>query len=173
MTGLYRYTKARGLSLYYGLIYLSTLAINRVEAFRYALKGGSIILLDERVTSFTDLKKGSDLFHIVTMPSGESLDEFCISAKANSAAQAEFLCMETQGNHLIYFSSLPWVELTSLTNERNFDPDDAVPRLAWGKYRDENGRKLLGYSMEVNHRFVDGIHIGAFVTELEKLISEL
>ena len=49
-----------------------------------------------------------------------------------------------------------------------------TPSPAWrGKYRDENGRKLLGYSMEVNHRFIDGIHIEAFVTELEKLISEL
>ena len=31
----------------------------------------------------------------------------------------------------------------------------------------------LGLSVEVNHRFIDGVHIGRFAQELEKLIAEL
>ena len=63
--------------------------------------------------------------------------------------------------------------MTGLTNERNQDADDAVPRIAWGKYVEENGRWTLGMSLEVNHRFIDGLHIGQFVKELEKNMEEL
>ena len=74
---------------------------------------------------------------------------------------------------MIFFSCLPWLDLTALTNERDLDPDDAVPRIAWGKYVEENGRLMLGLSIEVNHRFIDGLHIGQFARELEKSIAEL
>ena len=74
---------------------------------------------------------------------------------------------------MIFFSCLPWLDVTSLTNERNLDPDDAVPRIAWGKFVQENGRWMLGMSLEVNHRFIDGVHIGQFAKELEKLMEAL
>ena len=55
--------------------------------------------------------------------------------------------------------------MTCLTNERDIRPgyaDSSIPQIAWGKYRDEDGRKTLNISMEVNHRFVDGLNIGRF-----------
>ena len=64
------------------------------------------------------------------------------------------------------------MELTALTNERNFDPDDTVPRIAWGKYRDEDGVKRLQMSLELNHRFMDGIHIGKLYETLCRKISQ-
>lgn len=65
------------------------------------------------------------------------------------------------------------MELTGLTNERDMDRDDAIPRLAWGRYREENGRKRLGMAIELNHRFADGVHIGMFVSALEGLMEGL
>lgn len=174
VTKLYNYTHARGLSFYYALSYLVTKAVNSVENFRYAVEDGEIVLFDELLCSFTDMRKGSDSFYIVTMPpfSG-SLDDFCAAAKKKAESQKEFINMDSEGKNLIFISCLPWVELTGLTNERNFDRDDNVPRIAWGKYRDDNGRKTLGMSVELNHRFCDGVHIGKFAAELERLISEL
>lgn len=35
--------------------------------------------------------------------------------------------------------------------------------MAWGKFVDDgSGRKVLGMSLEVNHRFIDGYHISQF-----------
>ena len=65
------------------------------------------------------------------------------------------------------------MEVTGLTNDRDFDPDDAIPRVAWGKYTEENGRKKLHISLELNHRFTDGLHIGRFYEELCRLMAEL
>ena len=173
VTNAYSFAKKNGVSFYMVLTYLVTKAINSVEAFRYAKLDGQIVLFDELMPSFTDLKPGSDSFHIVTMPAGDDIKRFCLDAKRRSETQKEFVVMSDEGPNLIYISCLPWVELTALTNERDFDPDDAIPRIAWGKYRDENGRKILGLSMELNHRFADGYHIGKFNEKLCELIQRL
>lgn len=173
VTKLYNYTHSRGLSFYYALTYLVTKAVNSVDNFLYAIEDGEIVKHDELLCSFTDLKKDSDNFHIVTMPCEGTLDEFCAAAEKKSAAQKEFINMEEEGKNLIFISCLPWIELTGLTNERNFDRDDNIPRIAWGKYHEDNGRKVLGMSLELNHRFCDGVHIGKFAKVLERLIAEL
>lgn len=173
VTEVYAYAKRSGLSFYYALVYLVTKAVNSVEAFQYGIVDGELVLFDERSPSFTDLKKGSESFHIVTMPCEGNIAEFCQDAKRRSAEQTTFLSTDKESADLIYFSCLPWVELTALTNERDFDPDDAIPRISWGKFHERDGRKILGMSLELNHRFTDGVHIGKFADALQKLISEL
>lgn len=173
VTGLYRYVKSHGLSFYYALVYLVAKAVNEVEAFRYAIQDGRVVLLDERIPSFTDLKPGSEAFHIVTMPCRGTLEEFCTEARRKSLEQTVFLDQKSEGTSLLYLSCLPWVELTALTNEGVTDPDDTIPRIAWGKYRDEGGRKTLGLSLELNHRFIDGVHIGNFAAALTRMIDKL
>ena len=173
VTQLYEHCKARGLSFYYALVYLSARAINETPAFSYALRGGEIVRLAERRPSFTDLKKGAEQFHIVTMAADGTMEDFCRAAREKSAAQTAFIDMSQEGDDLIFLSCLPWLDITALTNERDFDPDDAIPRLAWGRYVLGDGRRELGYSVEVNHRFIDGLHIGLFARELERLIAEL
>ena len=173
VTGLASWARREGLSFYYALVYLCTQAVNQTEAFRYDIREGQVVLHDRREPSFTDLKPGAELFHIVTMPAGEDIRAFCREARQKSRAQEVFLDMAAEAGPLIYFSCLPWVELTALTNERDFDRDDTVPRIAWGRYVEQNGRLKLGLSLEVNHRFIDGLHIGQFVHALEGLIAAL
>lgn len=172
VTRLYQFTKENHLSFYYSLVYLCTHAINSVEAFSYAVSEGEIIRFDRRIPSFTDLHPGSEQFHIVTMPCDGALQEFCHAARKKSLAQTTILDQE-DSQDMIFFSCLPWVELTAVTNERNFDPDDAVPRIAWGKYADMDGKKTLHISMELNHRFVDGFHVGRFHEVLSSLTDAL
>ncbi len=173
VTPLAAWAKREGCSFYYALVHLCTQALNQVEAFRYDIADGQVVMLDGRDPSFTDLHKGSEQFHIVTMPRMDDLRAFCLEARKRSEAQSAFVQAEAETSSLIYFSCLPWVELTSLTNERDFDPDDAIPRIAWGRYVPRDGRLMLGMSMEVNHRFIDGLHIGRFAQALESAISKL
>ena len=71
-------------------------------------------------------------------------------------------------------SCTPWFDLTGLTNERDFDRNDNIPRIAWGKYTaDTSGRETLGMSVEVNHRFIDGYHLGQFYQKLQQSIDAL
>lgn len=173
VTALRRYTKERGLSFYHSMIWLCTRALGRVEAFSYALREGQLVRLESRRPSFTHLRPGSENFQIVTLPCEGSLEDFCAAAREKAEKQDFFIDFAGEGIDMIFLSCLPWLDLTALTNERDLDPDDAVPRIAWGKYVEENGRLMLGLSVEVNHRFIDGLHIGQFARELERMIAEL
>ena len=136
-----------------------------------------MVELEKQIPSFTDMKKGSELFHIVTMPCEGTILEFCEKARTVSAAQECFLNAEGQKDNLIYFSCLPWMEVTAVTNERDLAAanakDDAIPRICWGKYAWERDRLCLGISVEVNHRLIDGVHIGRFAEVLTRRIQEL
>ena len=173
VTRLHRYTREKGLSFYHSLIWLCTRALERVDAFSFALAEGELVRLESRRPSFTHLKPGSESFQIVTLPCEGSMEEFCAAAKKKSEEQDFFIDRAGEGIDMIFFSCVPWLDITALTNERDLDADDAVPRIAWGKYTEENGKEILGLSVEVNHRFIDGLHIGLFARELERLIGEL
>ena len=177
VTRLHEFTRANGLSFYHCMVMLCTKAINDIEAFRYAIVDGNIVLLDGRRPSFTHLDRGSELFRIITMPCRGSYFDFCREAKERIESQKAFIDPASEGPDLIYISCLPWLKMTALTNEHDCGTEavknDSVPRIAWGRISNENGREYINLSVEVNHRFIDGVHIGMLANELERLMAEL
>lgn len=179
VTELYKYVKANGLSFYYSLVYLCTEAVNMTDAFGYVIRRGEVYRIGKRKASFTDLKKGSENFHIVTMKNvGDgTLEDFVREARKKSAAQTVFIEEGEETDDLIYFSCLPWIDVTSVTNERDmsgdFPADDSIPRIAFGKYVKDGEKYTLSVSAEVNHRLIDGYHIGLLAENLKTLIEKL
>jgi chloramphenicol O-acetyltransferase type A len=173
VTRAYAFAHGRGLSFYLTMTWLVTRACHRVPALCQDIREGVLWQLDGRHPSFADLKEGAECFHIVTRPMDGDVVAFVRAAAEASAAQDCFLDMSKEGSDLLFISCMPWVRLTGLTNEREPDPDDCVPRIAWGRWEERDGRKALGLSMEVNHRTVDGVHIGQFAKALEEEIAAL
>lgn len=171
------YCKKHGLSFYLCLTWLITKAMNQIENFRYTIRDGEVWLLDGRRPSFTDLRPGEELFRIVTVDMEEDLISFCHHAKAISDSQDSFLeyCRET--DNLIHISCVPGIELLSTTNARDFsDPaakDSNVPAVSWGNYRQTDRGLELVLCMELNHRFVDGLHVARFTEALNTLMGDL
>ena len=96
-----------------------------------------------------------------------------MKAQRKSTEQTSFIDDEAETDALIYFSCTPWFDFTTLTNEHNFNKDDTIPRLAWGKYYEENERLWVHMSIEVNHRTIDGFHIGKLKDAIDREINEL
>lgn len=173
VTPLYDCCKKQGISFYYSLTYLTMKAMEPIENFHYRIRGGEVFYWEELLPSFTDMHPGSELFHIVTMPAGEDMAAFCRAAKEKSRRQTTLLEQEKESDNLVFISSLPWFDATGTMNDRNLDPDDSFPRIVWGKYTPQEGRRVLHYSIEVNHRLMDGIHVGKFYERLSALIAAL
>ena len=176
VTDLYDYTKEKGLSFYMGMIWACDEAINGIQAFRLCIKDGEIFEYERRHPSFTYLKEGREAFQIVTIKHIDDIDEFCKKALEKAEAQEGFIDLSSETDDLIYYSCLPWIDLTALTNEKDHSSslkEDSIPRIAWGRYKEENGRKVVTISMEVNHRFIDGVHIGRFAERLDAILKEL
>ncbi len=168
-----RFAKAKGLSFYYCMVWLVTEALNRVEAFRYTLSDGKVMLLPRREPSFTDMKPGAEYFHICTMDIRGGIEEFCAEAKAVSKNQNCFISYSDERPNLVYLSCLPWLDISGLTNEGELERDDCIPRISWGKFVPDGDRLMMGISVEANHRFIDGADIGKFSAELDSLMAEL
>ena len=174
VTGLRSFCRAHGLSFYPAMVFAVTKAMEQVDAFLIRERDGVIVRHDALVPSFTDLRPGSDLFYIVTLEAGEDLAEFCRRAKAQSAAQTEFLPSGPwDPEQEVYFTCLPWFPITALTNERDLDPADSIPRVSWGRWEEREGKTLLNLSLELNHRLVDGVHVGRFYEALNRFIQSL
>lgn len=176
VTAVYEYKHAHEISFYYLMVFLCTKAINSVENFRYTEKDGQIFLLDERRPSATDAC-GSGLFKMVTFPMCADPNSFCRSARRISDAQTCLLDFSTEGDDMIFFSSLPDLPTLAYTNPRNYaDPHESehnIPSVNWGRYTEDGGRKTLVMTMEVNHRFVDGRHVSLFYKRLQEEIAGL
>lgn len=175
VTPLQAWCRERGLSFYMAMVYGVTKAMERVDAFLYKDRGGQIVRVDRLVPSFTDLHPGSEQFHIVTLEAGDDLADFCRRARAKSAAQTVFISESGPWapDELVYFSCLPWFPLTAATNERDADPSDSIPRVTWGRWEERDGRTLLSLSLELNHRLLDGAHVGRFYAELNAWLQTL
>ena len=174
VTNLYRHTHESGLSFYYSLCWLITRAMEQVEAFRMRIRGEEIVVVDELVPSCTDLMPGSDTFVIVTLPHGGDMADFCRQAREKAAGQMYLFDREMEKlDTLVYFSCLPWFPVTGFVTERNLEIDDSIPRVTWGKYRKEGETVTLNITLDLNHRLIDGVHIGKLYQMLQKMIELL
>lgn len=174
VTALRRYVKENGLPFYAAMVFLVTKAMEDVEEFRLRDREGVIVRHEQLLPSFTALKPGSQLFQIITLETGDDLVDFCARAKARVTAQQEFITAgEWDTDQLVYFSCLPWFPLYSVTNERDIDPSDTIPRVTWGKWEEKAGSIMLNLSLELNHRLLDGYHVGQFYAALNARLEYL
>lgn len=174
VTALRAWCRASRQPFYPAMVYAVTKAMEEVDAFHYKDRDGVIVRHDTLVPSFTDLKPGSELFHIVTLEAGEDPADFCRQAKEQSAEQTAFI---TDGpwdaDQLVYFTCLPWFPVTALKNEKDLNPSDSVPRAAWGRWEEQGDRTSLLVSLELNHRLLDGVHVGKFFDALNEWMKQL
>ncbi|MGE5389620.1 MAG: CatA-like O-acetyltransferase [Deltaproteobacteria bacterium] len=165
--------KDKDISFYYAMIFAVTHAINGVEEFRYRIRGEQVVLHDIVHPSFTDMSEGSDLFKMVTVDMQPSIETFAAVAEAKSNEQKDyFVARDVEGrDDLIYITGIPWVSFTSLSHTISFNRDDSVPRIAWGRYYNDGGKMLLPFSVQAHHSFVDGIHVGRYIDDLQEYLE--
>lgn len=174
VTRLKAYTLKRGLSFYYSMIWLATKAADSILNFRLRIENGKLYDIESSVPGLTFLKSDHEDFQIVVCSLTDSLDDYTGKVRNLTENQSSFKGGENVPEwEQIYFSCLPWMEISSLSSERVIDADDAVPRIAWGRYVERDGRLQLCVSVDVNHRFIDGYYIGRFYQELQKSIDGL
>jgi chloramphenicol O-acetyltransferase type A len=166
-------SKKRDISFYYGMIYAATHVLNQIKAFKYRIQGDNVVLHHLIHPSFTDMTMGSELFKMVTVDMEDNICDFVAKAKEKADSQNDyFVVKDVEGrDDLIYITCIPWVSFTNLSHTISFNKDDSVPRLAWGKYFEENGRVVMPFSVQAHHSFVDGIHMGQYFDTLQKYLD--
>jgi chloramphenicol O-acetyltransferase type A len=157
------------------MVHLSTASFNDVENFRYRIREEKVVLHDSLTPSYADAVKNSDLFRMITVPFDMDLKNFVTKAKLKSQSQTQYFVVEDFSNNdnFVFYSAIPWISFTSVDHTRNHNRDDAMPRVSWGKYHWQENKLFLPYNIQVNHMFVDGIHLGMFKENIENRINAL
>ena len=69
---------------------------------------------------------------------------------------------------LLFMTGLPWVSFTSMLHPIHMHPADSVPRIAWGKFFDQEGRTRMPVAVQVHHALMDGLHIGRYYQRIQE-----
>ena len=173
VTELYRYAKGEGLSFYRAMIYLVTRAMNELEPFRLRIRPQGIAVCDTVSPSYTTAgREGTFGICNVDYLRGETMADFCRRALEQEKRQgAEMVVEDDVRDDLIFFSCVPWFVTTSVLQEQPTDPDDSFPRVLWDRIHEEKGRKLVNFTLQLNHRLLDGAHVRDLLQRMEELMA--
>lgn len=175
ITGLREFAKQHSISLNSVLIYMTVKSMNSVENFRYRLRGDSVILHDQLNPSFAHIKGDDDLFSMITVDYCEDLLEFSGRTREAIESSTTYFDLSKLGKRddFVFISALPWISFTGVDHTLSFKKDDGIPRITWGKFFEQKQSIQLPFNVQVNHIFVDGIHVGRFLEQLNTTISEI
>ena len=168
VSGLRAFAKANALSLNSVLIHLTTRTLNSIENFRYRCRDESIILHEQIHPSFAYLREGEELFRFITVDYHEDVvafDRIVKTAIADSTAYFDLSKLAGRDD-FVFISALPWIAFTAVDHTLSLKKDDGVPRVTWGKLMQIATGEVLPFNVQVNHMFVDGLHVGRFFDAL-------
>lgn len=74
-------------------------------------------------------------------------------------------------DNVMYVTSIPWISFTNITHPIHLSPIDSVPRFAWGKYFESEGKILMPLSVQVHHALMDGYHVGRYFEIIQGLFD--
>jgi chloramphenicol O-acetyltransferase type A len=165
---LLTYVRQRGLSAFIAYHYLSTKTANGIEAFRYRLRDGGVVLHD-RVNASAIVLLPDDNFSFINLPYTTDFSAFHATARALiETTRAQPSTFAARGaDDAIYHSVIPWVSFTSISHARDTTQTNGAPRVTFGKFHERDGRVLMPVSVEVHHALMDGIHVGRFFERLQ------
>lgn len=173
VTGLLNLLRDRpDVSVSLAYLYFALRVANEIEPFRYRLKEGKVFVHDV-INGGTTVLLPNESFSYAYFDYHEDFEEFSQgAAQSIKKVQSEGLLKPTMRDDLIYFTVLPWVSFTSFAHARTPGRGESVPRIAFGKLINENGRTLLPISVEVHHALMDGLHVGRYLNGLEEVLRE-
>lgn len=175
ITGLPAFTRSNDLSFNTTLIFLVVKALSGIENFRYRLRGESVVDCGPLHPSFACIRPGEELFRFITLDFIDDLPAFDAAVREAIASSDAYFALEKLAGRddFAFLSSIPWISFTGIDHTLSLKKDDGIPRVTWGKYFQEPGRTLIPFNIQVNHMFVDGLHVGRFFEALDRELLEL
>ncbi len=166
VTALVPWCKARQVSFFTAVLYAVTRAANAIPELRYRLRPEGVIEHKVVHPSFTVLGENG-LFGFCVVEYTDDWPLFAArTTEGIAAARANLSLEDDPRDDMLFITSIPWVSFTSMQHPVA-GPSDSFPRMAWGRYTEENGAIKMPLSVHAHHALVDGLHVGNYFTALQ------
>jgi len=169
---LYKCCKTAGISINHALHYCSLMAANDTLEFRLRIKdnevvccpyldGGGVVLLADNSIRFCLYPYDTD-YAVFQKAAVEREEEVKRTGVSN---------LDATQPHVIYYSVIPWLSFTSISQPRTRNENDSIPKITFGKYFEAAATWQIPVSVEVHHALMDGYQIHQFVLAFEQQLA--
>jgi chloramphenicol O-acetyltransferase type A len=174
ITALLKFLSDRGdLSISLAYHYFALRLANEIESFRYRLRNGRVLIHDV-IHGGTTVLMPNDVFTLAYFDYFRDFEQFMREAQEAiglvKAGDGALRPLDDDDARL-HFTTLPWIAFTSFSHARNWKREDSIPKIAFGKFSDVNGRTMLPISVEVHHALADGVHVGKYLNRMEEALA--
>lgn len=170
---IYSQAKQNKHSVFLTYLYFIMKAVNSIEEFKYRILDDKPILF-EKINVSSTIARPDHTFGFSYFKFHDDFQLFCEEASIEIDAVKHSKSLSSDFNKLdvIHFSSLPWIQFTSISHARSFKVSDCIPKITCGKiYQNENTFKLP-IAIHVHHALMDGYHIGEFNKNINQFMNE-
>ena len=171
-TGAYREAKQKGISFFQLYLYYSLLAANEITPFRYRIRNGQVLVFDQVHASPTiNRKDGSFGFAYIDFHANREAFLQAAAKEIEQTQNSSGLVPAVSGENVIHYSSLPWISFTGLSHARHTAFKDSIPKISFGKIKEENGEMLMPVSVSVHHALMDAFHVSQYLDRFSELLK--
>ena len=172
LTSFYPAMKRGGYSFTISMVYLIAKASNAIPEFRYRIRDDKVVEHDVVNPGFTFLVK-DDVFSFCIVDFIEDFATFVTKAVERIEYVKENPWVkQPSDDNLLYMTAIPWVSFTSFLHPMRLQPEDSIPRFAWGKYYKDGDQLKMPLGVQGHHALLDGVHVGKFYLEIQKYLDE-
>lgn len=171
-TKAYEVTRNNDISFFLYYLHKSLIAANKITPFRYRIIDNKVYEYDV-INASPTINRANETFGFSCLEFKENFNEFIALAKPiiKEVRNSSGLNPAISGENVIHYSSIPWIDFTSISHARNYSFPDSCPKITFGKMTEIQGHKFMPVSVHVHHALVDGYHVGQFFEEFQKLLN--
>jgi len=131
-------------------------------------------LVYDKINASPTINRPDGTFGFSYMEYDADFEKFHLSAKMEieRVQKSTGLQPAVSGENVIHYSSIPWINFSSLSHARNFGFKDSCPKISFGKMMDLEGRRIMPVAIHVHHGLMDGIHVGEFLEKFQNLMNQ-
>lgn len=171
-TKAYRTAKEKGVSFFQYYLHKSLFAANEIEPFRYRIIDNEVWVYDQvNASAVINRPDGTFGFSYIDFDPDFRRFNAVATAEIENVKRSTGLKPASSGDNVIHCSAMPWLNFKSLSHARSFSFKDSCPKFSFGQVREEGGKKLMPFSIHVNHALMDGYHVSQMVGLFQELLD--
>lgn len=172
VTKAFALAKQKEVSFFTYYLYAATRAANELAPFRYRIENDEVWEY-ENLQASAVISRADGTFGFSYIPYHVDIQVFKqnIQAETDRVQVDRNLMPSKSGENVIHFSSLPWLQFTSLTHARHFSYKDSVPKISFGKVFDLSDKKMMPVSVHVHHALADGLDVANFIDLFQEYVQ--
>ncbi|SIQ42430.1 chloramphenicol acetyltransferase [Maribacter ulvicola] len=166
-------SKSKSYSFFLYYLHKTLVAANSIDNFRYRIDNGKVYEYDT-INASPTIGRENGTFGFSYLDYNSDFHKFCTLAapRIKEVKASNSLMPALTGVDVIHFSSLPWVDFTSISHARHYDFQDSCPKISFGKMITVDAKQMMSVSVHVHHGLMDGLHVGLFFEKLQELMLE-